>query len=171
MITTDTYRVAATDQMQTYANIIDLEMRVVHEAGEMKAARKHFAKHDLVLIDTAGGSPFNRSQMTDMRGLLDIAQPDETHLLLSASTSLEDLRHAVTHFSILKPTALFFTKLDETTRYGPLYCLSAEAGLPLSYFSTGQNVPDDVQLVGPGAVANLVIEGGDEGGGTSAKST
>jgi len=163
VITTDTYRVAATDQLQVYANIIDLPMEVVHEPSEMKAALKKLAHCDLVLIDTAGGSPFNREQMTDMRSLLDVAQPDEVHLLASANTSLEDLRDVVTHFSLLRPSALFFTKLDETKRYGQLYCLAVEAGLPLSYFSVGQQVPDDIMPASPGTVAKLVIEGEDGG--------
>jgi flagellar biosynthesis protein FlhF len=163
VITTDTYRVAATDQLQVYANIIDLPMEVVHEPSEMKAALKKLANCDLILIDTAGGSPFNREQMTDMRALLDVAKPDEVHLLASANTSLADLRDVVTNFSLLRPTALFFTKLDETKRYGQLYCLAAEAGLPLSYFSVGQQVPDDIMPASPGTVAKLVIEGDESG--------
>ncbi len=171
VITADTYRVAATDQLQVYANIIDLEMKIVHQAAEMRAALKAFADRDLVLIDTAGGSPFNRAQMTDLRALVEAAEPDEVHLLVSANVALEDLREVVTHFSLLKPSALFFTKLDETRRYGQLFCLAAEAGLPLSYFSVGQNVPDDILPVSAGTVAKLVVDGGDDLGGTSAKST
>jgi flagellar biosynthesis protein FlhF len=171
VITADTYRVAATDQLQTYASIIDIEMKIVHQPEEMRAAVAHFADRDLVLIDTAGGSPFNRGQMTDVRALVDAAEPDEVHLLVSANVALEDLRDVVTHFSLLKPSALFFTKLDETRRYGQLFCLAAEAGLPLSYFSVGQNVPDDILPVSAGTVAKLVVDGGDDLGGTSAKSS
>ncbi len=167
VITTDTYRVAATDQLQVYTNIINLDMRTVHDAAEMKAALRAFDGYDLVLIDTAGGSPFNREQMTELRGLLGIAKPQEVHLLVSANTALEDVRDVVTHFSILHPTALFFTKLDETQRYGSLFCLAAEAGLPLSYFSLGQNVPDDIMPASPGTVAKLVIEGGNNSDRTS----
>jgi len=171
VITTDTYRVAATDQLQVYASIISLDMKVVHQAAEMRAAMRAFADRDLVLVDTAGGSPFNRAQMTDARALVEAAQPDEVHLLVSANVSLEDLREVVTHFSLLKPSALFFTKLDETRRYGQLFSLAAEAGLPLSYFSVGQNVPDDIMPVSGGTVAKLVVDGGDDLGGTSAKSS
>lgn len=162
VITTDTYRVAATDQLGTYTDIIDLDMRIVHEPAEMTAALKDFADLDLVLIDTAGGSPFNREQMTDMRALLEAANPDEVHLVTSANVALDDLRDVVKHFSILRPTAMFFTKLDETRRYGPLYCLAAEAGLPVSYFSIGQNVPDDIIPASPATIAKLVVEGGEE---------
>lgn len=171
VITTDTYRVAATDQLQVYANIISLDMKVVHQATEMRAALRAFADRDLVLVDTAGSSPFNRGQMTDARALVEAAAPDEVHLLVSANVSLEDLREVVTHFSLLKPSALFFTKLDETRRYGQLFSLAAEAGLPLSYFSVGQNVPDDIMPVSGGTVAKLVVDGGDDLGGTSAKSS
>jgi len=146
VITTDTYRVAATEQLKTYANIIDLDMHVVHEPHEMKAALRIFDGYDLVLIDTAGGSPYNAEQMAELRALLQAAQPDEMHLLVSACTGLEDLRNVVAQFSTMGPTAVFFTKLDETQRYGSLYCLAAESGLPLSYFSTGQDVPDDIVL-------------------------
>jgi len=171
VITTDNYRVAATDQLQVYTNIIDLEMKIVHDAAAMKAAIRDFSDRDLVLIDTAGGSPFNRDQMTELRTLLDAAQADEVHLLVSANTSLDDLRDCVTHFSILRPAALFFTKLDETRRYGQLFCLAAEAGLPLSYFSLGQDVPDDIMPASPGTVAKLVIEGGDDDGRDSGRTS
>lgn len=167
VITTDTYRVAATDQLEVYAGIIDVTMHIVHDAAEMRTALKAFADRDLVLIDTAGGSPFNRAQMTEIRELIDAAKPDEVHLLVSANVALEDARDVITHFSILKPTALFFTKLDETRRYGPLYSLAAEAGLPISYLSVGQNVPDDILPASPGTIAKLVVEGGDSLGGTS----
>lgn len=164
LITSDTYRVAAAEQLRVYANIIGLEMRVVNDAKEMTAALALFREYDLVFMDTAGGSPYNDEQMDDVHKLLEAAQPTEVMLLLGAGTPLEDLRDTVTRFSRLSPTSLFFTKLDETRRYGPLYCLSAESGLPLSYFSVGQNVPDDVKLAQAGVVAELIIEGGYQGG-------
>ena len=129
------------------------------------------------MLDTTGqvsGSHrlfLNGEQMTALRDLLDAAEPNEVHRLMSASTALEDARDVITHFSILRPTALLFTKLDETKRYGPLFCLTAEAGLPLSYFSIGQSVPDDIMPASPGAVAKLVVEGGDDRGATSSESS
>lgn len=159
VITADTYRVSATEQLNTYATIIDLEMKIVHDAKDMKTALAEFKDHDLVLIDTAGSSPYNDEQMGDLRTLLEAANPDETHLLLSASTNFEDLKGVVSQFSAMKPTALFFSKLDETCRYGTIFCLAADTGLPLSYFSLGQDVPDDVELAHSGRLASMVVEG------------
>jgi len=171
VITSDTYRVGAPEQLRMYANIIDLEMKVVNDRKEMVDAIHAFREYDLVLLDTAGGSPYNDDQIGDAVELLEAAKPDEVLLVLSASQALEDLRDVVSHFSRLKPTSLFFTKLDETRRYGALYCLVAEAGLPLSYMSIGQNVPDDIIVANEGMIADLVIEGGEKRGRASTKTT
>lgn len=171
VITSDTYRVAAPEQLRMYANIIDLEMKVVQDRKEMVEAIHGFRGYDMVLLDTAGGSPYNDEQIGDAVQLLEAAKPDEVLLALSASQALEDLRDVVSHFSRLKPTSLFFTKLDETRRYGAMFCLVAEAGLPLSYLSIGQNVPDDIVVANEGMIADLIIEGGEKRGGTSTKTT
>lgn len=159
VITADTYRVSATEQLNTYATIIDLDMKIAHDAKEMKVALDDFKNHDLVLIDTAGSSPYNDEQMADLKEFLEAAEPDETHLLVSASTSLDDLKEVVGRYSMMKPTALFCSKLDETHRYGRIYCLAADTGLPLSYLSVGQDVPDDVELAHTGRLASMVTEG------------
>ena len=171
LVTSDTYRVAATDQLRVYANIIGLDLRVVHDAKETAAALREFARHDLILVDTAGGSPFNRKQIAEAASILDAAAPNEVMLSLGASTPIEDMREITERFAPLKPTSLFFTKLDETRRYGPIFALAQETGLPISYLSFGQNVPDDVVLAHPGLVADLVMEGGGRRGRASAEST
>lgn len=170
LITADTYRVAATDQLRVYANIIGLDMKIVKTPKAAAAAREALADCDLVLMDTAGGSPFNEDQMEGVKEILDAAQPDETMLLLAAGTPLDDLRMIHSRFDCLKPTSLLFTKLDETRRYGALLTMASEAGLPLSYFSIGQNVPDDIVLAHAGMVADLVMENGARGGRASTKS-
>ncbi|MBN2308590.1 MAG: flagellar biosynthesis protein FlhF [Candidatus Hydrogenedentes bacterium] len=160
LITADTYRVAASEQLRVYANIIGLPMQVVDDGKDMAAALHEFRDHDLVLIDTAGGSQFNLKQTDELRTLLAAAQPDEVMLVVSGNTRLEDQRQVVAGFRTLEPSSLFFTKLDETRHYGPLYSLATEAGLPLSYLSVGQNVPDDVMLAKPDRIADLIMEGG-----------
>lgn len=171
VITTDTYRVAATDQLKVYTNIIGVEMRVVNEPRDMTGALRAFKHCGLVLIDTAGGSPYNVEQLAELEKMLLVAQPDETLLLQSASTPLEDMRGIFGQFARLRPTSLVFTKLDETKRYGSLFSLSAETDLPISYLSIGQNVPDDLELAHDGFIATLVVEGEDRRGTARAKSS
>ena len=171
VITADTYRIAASDQLQVYANIIDLEMKVAPDDKEMAEAIRHFRGHDLVLIDTAGGSPYNTSQMDEIREVLAAAKPDEVMMVLSASTPLEDLEGIAAQFSCLNPTSLLFTKLDETRRCGPMYCLAASGDVPLSYFHIGPNVPDDVLLADVGTIASMVGEGGKQRGGSGTKTS
>lgn len=159
LITTDTYRVAATDQLKVYANIIGLPMKVVQEPRDMAEALQAFQAYDLVLIDTAGGSQFNLEQINELKGVLGCANPHETLLVMSACTPLDDMRNIVSNFKCCNPTAVLFTKVDETRQYGALLSVMAESGLPLSYLSTGQNVPDDICIASPAMVANLILEG------------
>jgi flagellar biosynthesis protein FlhF len=159
LITSDTYRIAASDQLKVYAGIIGLPMRVVNDVKEMGEALKAFSGYDLILLDTAGGSQFNLEQIRELQGLLYAARPHETILVMGAGTPLNDLRDATNNFKSLNPTSVLFSKLDETQQYGAMYSLLVEAGLPLSYLSIGQNVPDDLRLATPSMVANLLLEG------------
>jgi flagellar biosynthesis protein FlhF len=159
LITADTYRVAAAEQLKVYANIIGLPMRVVHNERDMDAALKEFGDYDLVLIDTAGGSQFNLEQINELKNCLRAARPHETMLVMSASTPLDDMRNIVANFKCCTPTSVLFTKIDETRQYGAMLSVLAESGLPMSYLSTGQNVPDDICLASPAVMANLILEG------------
>jgi flagellar biosynthesis protein FlhF len=170
LITADTYRVAATDQLRVYANIIGLDMRIVKTPKAAEQAREAFSGYDLILMDTAGGSPFNDEQMDAVRGILEAAQPSETMLLCGAGTPYDDLKVIHQRFACLRPTSVLFTKLDETRRYGGMLSLAAESKLPLSYFSIGQNVPDDIVLAHGGMVADLLMEAKDRSGRASTKS-
>lgn len=159
LITADTYRVAAAEQLKVYANIIGLPMKVVHNERDMDDALREFSGHDLVLIDTAGGSQFNLEQINDLKNCLRTARPHETMLVMSASTPLDDMRNIVANFKCCNPTSVLFTKIDETRQYGAMLSVLAESGLPMSYLSTGQNVPDDICLASPAIMANLILEG------------
>jgi len=106
-----------------------------------------------------------------LRGMLGAAKPDEVLLVLNANTHVDELRNAVEGFSALKPTALMFSKLDETRRYGAMVSIAAETGLPLSYFSVGQNVPDDIEMASPSKLAKLLLEQGGDRGGSGAQSS
>jgi flagellar biosynthesis protein FlhF len=157
LLTTDTYRVAASEQLKVYANIIGLPMRVANDGHEVRRVLHEFRDYDLVLIDTAGGSQFNLEQINELKTLLHAAQPHETHLVMSANTGIEDARNVIANFKCLNPAAVLFTKLDETRQYGAMYTMLSEAGLPLSYLSVGQNVPDDIRVATPAMTARLIL--------------
>ncbi|MCC6486371.1 MAG: flagellar biosynthesis protein FlhF [Candidatus Hydrogenedentes bacterium] len=159
LVTADTYRVAAPEQLRVYANIIGIPMHIVNDPAEMRETLRKLRDVDLIFVDTAGGSQFNKGQLRELREMLIAAAPDETMLVMGANTQLDDLRQILLNFAPLQPTSLFFSKLDETRRYGSLYTLATEAELPLSYFSTGQNVPEDLVLVKPDMVSSLLLEG------------
>ncbi|MCC6698977.1 MAG: flagellar biosynthesis protein FlhF [Candidatus Hydrogenedentes bacterium] len=159
LVTADTYRVAAPEQLRVYANIIGIPMHVVNDPAEMQETLRKLREFDLIFVDTAGGSQFNKGQLREMREMLAAASPDETMLVMGANTQLDDLRQIVLNFAPLRPTSLFFSKLDETRRYGSLYTILTEAELPLSYFSVGQNVPEDLVLAKPEMVSGLLLEG------------
>ena len=160
LVTADTYRIAAPEQLRVYANIIGLPLTVVNDAQETAAAVRRLKDHDLVLLDTAGGSHFNTEQLDELAEALQAAAPHEVMLVLCANTRIEDLRQVAERFGRLKPTSLFFTKLDETRTYGQILSLSLETGLPIGHLSVGQNVPDDLVLAQPQVVADLILEDG-----------
>jgi flagellar biosynthesis protein FlhF len=145
LITVDTYRVAAVEQLRTYAEIIDLPMEVVSTPREMRAAVERLSKQDMVLIDTAGRSPADEVKIQELRAMLHEARADEVHLVQSSVASAAHLRRIAERFSPAAPTAVLFTKLDEALTLGNVVELLTQCPLPVSYLTDGQNVPDDIQ--------------------------
>lgn len=144
LITIDTYRIAAVEQLRTYAEIMDLPMEVVATPSEMQAAIERFADFDLVLIDTAGRSPRDTSHIEELRTMIAAANADEIHLVLSSVASGESLQRSVTQFKNLGATHLVLTKIDEAAALGSLLPLLSRCTLPVSYLTNGQNVPQDI---------------------------
>ncbi len=157
LITVDTYRVAAVEQLKTYAEIIDLPMRIVGNPAEMQEALDAFANCDLVLIDTAGRSPHDDRKLAELKQLVDSACPDHIYLVLSLASGVNALRAASERFAAIQPTSLIFTKLDEATGCGGLLSASRDIGLPVSYFTTGQEVPRDIEPANPCRAARLIV--------------
>ncbi len=145
LITIDTFRIAAVQQLQAYAEIMDLSMEVVEDPKQMAGALERLADVDLVLVDTAGRSPRSDARITQLRTMLHAAGPDEIHLVISATSSRETIQNIFDGFSPIRPTAVILTKLDETIQTAvPLSALYGR-GLPISYMTNGQHVPDDIQ--------------------------
>jgi flagellar biosynthesis protein FlhF len=146
LITVDTYRVAAVEQLRTYADIIDLPMEVVATPREMRDAVARMSHLDLVLMDTAGRSPRDEVKIQELKSMLAEAEPDEVHLVLSSTAGAKSLVATAERFADVGTTAVLLTKLDEAHALGHLVSLVRECTLPLSYLTDGQNVPDDIQV-------------------------
>ena len=150
LVTVDTYRVAAVEQLRTYADIIELPMKVVTSPLEMRRAIDELADMDLVLIDTAGRSPREELQLQELKALLAEACVDEVHLVLSLATSPRVLTMTAEKFAHVGVTSLILTKLDEAAGMGNLVGVARDVDRPLSYFTTGQAVPDDIETADAG---------------------
>jgi flagellar biosynthesis protein FlhF len=157
LVTTDTYRISAVEQLKTYAEIIDIPIEVVYTPDELKAAIFRHRDKQLVLLDTAGRSPKNQYQLAELQALLAVDPYIETHLVLSTSTKYADALEIVNRFSVCSPQKFLFTKLDEAANLGTVLNLLYHFPATLSYITTGQNVPDDIELANPAKLANLIL--------------
>jgi flagellar biosynthesis protein FlhF len=157
LVTVDTYRVAAVEQLRTYAEIIDLPMKVVTNPLEMRRGLDELAGLDLVLIDTAGRSPKDELQIQELKSLLAEAHVDEVHLVLSMTSSRQSLEAAAAKFKAAGTTAVILTKLDEASGMGAVLSLARQVDLPISYLTNGQAVPDDIEPAHPRRIARLIL--------------
>jgi len=157
LITVDTYRIAAVEQLRTYADIIDLPMEVVSTPREMREAVDRLSNLDLVLLDTAGRSPRDEVRIQELKSLLAEARADDVHLVLSSVSSVATLKKTAARFAQVGVTSLLMTKLDEATGLGNLLPLLRSCQLPLSYLTNGQNVPDDIEAADPRKLARMVL--------------
>lgn len=163
LVTSDIYRIAAVEQLRTYANILGLPLKVVYNEEEMKAAKREFADFDVVLIDTAGRSHQNEEQKQDIKKLLHAIPEEErqTYLVLSATTKYRDLIKIAESYREMVSYNLIFTKLDETDCIGNIFNIKMLTGAPLSYTTWGQNVPDDIGKINAQSIAKRLLGGND----------
>ncbi len=149
LLTVDTYRIAAAEQLRTYASILEIPFRVIYSVDEMKQAAEDFREYDYIFVDTAGHSQHNEELKTDIenyiRTLEDIMDC-ENFLVLSATTKYRDLIDIADAYSEVVAYKLIFTKMDETGAKGNLYNVRMHTGAPISYITNGQNVPDDIAI-------------------------
>jgi flagellar biosynthesis protein FlhF len=157
LITVDTYRIAAVEQLRTYADIIDLPMEVVSTPREMREAVTRLSNLDLVLMDTAGRSPRDDVKIQELKSLLAEARADEVHLVLSSVGGSRGLVKTAERFAEAGTTSLILTKLDEASALGNVLPLLASSRLPLSYVTNGQNVPDDIEAASRRKLARMVL--------------
>ncbi len=157
LITVDTYRIAAVEQLKTYAEIIDLPLAVVNDPIEMPRVINELGAVDLIFIDTAGRSPRDEVKIRELAEFLIQARPDEVHLVLSAVAGERSLRAAIERFAHVQIDRLILTKLDEADTLGGCLAVLASSVRPLSYVTTGQAVPDDIEAADRKRLARLVL--------------
>lgn len=161
LITADTYRIGAVDQLHTYADILDVPLAVVTTPGEMGAAVHKMDGCDVILIDTTGSSQNDAERLKELKALLERAAPDEVHLVLSSTTSTAVCRKIIERFGELGVNRMIFTKLDEAVGFGVILNCLHQATSRLSYVTTGQEVPDDIEVGHGGRLADLIVQGRD----------
>jgi flagellar biosynthesis protein FlhF len=159
LITIDTYRIAAVEQLKTYAEILQVPLVAVTTPEEMQQAVRQMADADLVLIDTAGRSQKDELRIADLRRFLAAIEPDQVHLVLSSTSREEAIREAIRNFSVLGVQHVIFTKLDEAVGFGVLLNVLRSVDLKLSYLTTGQSVPADIEPGCAQRVAQLLLTG------------
>lgn len=157
LITVDTYRIGAIEQLKTYAEIMNIPFRVVITIKEMQEAIKSMENCDIVLIDTTGRSSKNAMQISELRAFVQKANPDHISMVISATTKNKDIKSILEGYSALEYDNVIITKLDETTVYGSLYNIAKRANKPINFITTGQNVPDDIKIPTNKVIARFIL--------------
>jgi flagellar biosynthesis protein FlhF len=156
LITADTYRIGAIDQLKAFADIASIPMSVVYTPDEMITAIRKFAGFDTIYIDTVGRSQRSADKVIELGRFIDAADPNELHLVLSANFSLSVVRDIYKKFKSLKPNRLLVTKTDEAVSFGQILSLARDSRLPFSFVTNGQNVPDDIEPVSAKKIARMI---------------
>jgi len=160
LITLDTYRIAAVEQLKKYADIIGSPLRVVSAADDLRLAMGQMQECEFILIDTAGRSPNDALKLSELKSLLAVAEPDEVHLVLSTTSSQACVDLAIERFADIRVDKILFTKLDEAAHVGVVLNVARKLNKNLSYITTGQDVPDDIEVSRGRRLAQLILGGG-----------
>lgn len=157
LITADTYRISAIEQLRTYASILGIPLEVVQSPADTKRALDRLADCDLILMDTAGRNYRNELTVSELKSLLPDEPGSELILVLSLTAKTEDMYTILDHFHKFGPVKLIFTKLDETDTLGSLFNVLHQYPSKLAYITTGQNVPDDIMRPDPNKLADFLL--------------
>ena len=162
LLTTDTYRIVAAEQLKTYADILEVPIRVIYSIEEIEHAFSDFRDYDYILVDTAGHSHYNEEQRQAIGQFIHAADDKvekEVYLVMSATTKYRDMISIADAYSEVTEYKLIFTKLDETTALGNLFNLRMRTNAEMSYVTTGQNVPEDIEPFNPQVIVKQLLGG------------
>lgn len=158
LITIDTYRIGAVEQLKTYAEIMGINFKVVITMKEMEEAVEELKDCDVVLIDTTGRSSKNSMQISELRAFVQKANADFCNLVISATTKTRDIKSIIDGYKELQFKNVIITKLDETSTYGSLYNIAKRANMPISFITIGQNVPEDIKVPSKEELTKLIFQ-------------
>jgi len=158
LISIDTYRIGAMEQLRTYANILGVPCLQAFKKKDLFFALQKLKNRDVVLIDTAGQSQYDRARIEELTRMMPDDLAIDSHLLLSVATTESEMNKTAVNFSPLKFKSYIFTKVDEAERIGSTINQIIKFNLPVSYLTTGQNVPDDIEQADRGRIVNLLLE-------------
>lgn len=157
LITADTYRIAAVDQLKTYSEILGIPLSVVYEAAELGDVMYKYKDKDVILLDTAGRSHKSDELSRDLQDLMNNLQNPEIFLVISLTTGYKDIVSILDAYSFVEEYKIIFTKLDEASSYGNILNVKVESGKTLSYLTTGQSVPDDIEVAQSEKILNYIV--------------
>lgn len=157
LVTADTYRIAAVEQLRTYAKILGIPIEIAAEPKDVQSALKKHKDADLILLDTAGRSHYDGGRIDELHALYEAFAPDSVHLVLAANVKYRDMLDIIERMGVIPLSALLFTKLDETSSYGTILNALRDFELPLSFFTMGQNVPNDIEIASGSRFVDLLL--------------
>lgn len=157
LVTADTYRIAAVDQLKTYAEILNVPVSVVYSASEIKNEVERLTDKDVILIDTAGRSHRKKNQIEELKKVVELAEADEVFLVVSANTRVRDFKEIIDTYGFLPNYKIIVTKIDETNSVGNILNIRYYSNKPLSYITTGQSVPDDIEILNVDKITRCIM--------------
>jgi flagellar biosynthesis protein FlhF len=158
LVTSDTYRIAAVEQLRTYADIMGLDLKVIYSGNEIVTSIELLQRsHDVILVDTAGRSHHNKENILELKAMLDAIPNSDRFLVLSVTTREEDILGIIRAYEAISDFDLIFTKLDETGSIGVLLNICYLTGKQISYVTFGQNVPEDIDRIQPDKIAKALM--------------
>ncbi len=162
LLTSDTYRIAAVDQLKTYAKILGVPIETIFEPDSLPAVIEAHDNADIILLDTAGRAPRDRKSLEIFESIYNIFKPDAVHLVLAANMKYKDMLDVTQHIPSIPISHLIFTKLDETVSYGAVFNIQQVMGSPISFLAAGQNVPKDIETATGMRIAEFLMKSDGE---------
>jgi len=157
IINTDTYRIGAQEQLQTYADILGLPIQLVYYPDELEGAMENMSDRDIIFVDTAGKRPGDEQHKEDLLEIVRILKPEDILLCLSATTSFSSVTEMADTYGFVDDYRIMITKIDETKYRGALLNISWYTQKPLAYVTTGQNVPDDIEIADVDSIVKQIV--------------